>query len=50
MADLLWSLIVCIGVSSPLKNTTPTWQAPPINWQTVQAPLLGNPPFYIDFS
>ena len=41
--------MVCIGVSTPLKNTTPSF-LPPLNLQTVQAPFLGNFPLYIDFS
>ena len=39
--------IVCIGVSTPLKNSTP----PPWNQQTVQAhPLFRQSPLYIGFS
>ena len=33
--------IVCIGVSTPLKNTPSIFVARlPLNWQTVQAPLF----------
>ena len=44
------SAIVCIRVSTPLKNTTPLFLAkPPLNQQNFQAPLfkkssLNNPP------
>ena len=49
-------LIVCIGVSTPSKNTAPPPPSflpspPPLNQQTVQAsPFLENPPLYIGFS
>ena len=34
----------------PLKNTTYLFlDKPPLNLQTVQAPFLGNSPFYISF-
>ena len=37
----LCNCIVCVGVSSPLKNTTPVFFAkPPLNLQTVQAPTF----------
>ena len=40
------SFIVCIGASSPLQKH----QAPPLNLQTVQAPLFRQFPLYIGFS
>ena len=45
------SAIVCIRVSTPLKNTTPLFLAkPPLNLQTVQAlPLFRQPALYIGF-
>ena len=46
------TLIVRIGVSTPtpLNSTTPSFlPRSPLNWQTVQAPFLGNPPLYIVF-
>ena len=46
------TLIERIGVSTPtpLNSTTPSFlPRPPLNWQTVQAPFLGNPPLYIVF-
>ena len=53
----LWAIIegiVCIGVSTPLKNTTPSFLLSPplphLNLQTVQAPpppFLGNPPYIL---
>ena len=38
-------VIVYIGVSTPLKNTTPSFlpSSLPLNLQTVQAPFLSNP-------
>ena len=46
------SLIVCIGVSTPLKSTTLLFlvKPPPLNLQTVQAPFLDDPLLYISFS
>ena len=42
--------IVCIRVSTPLKNTPPLFLAKlPLNLQTVQAAFLGNPPYILDF-
>ena len=50
---------VCIDASppppppsppAPLKNTTCFLAKPPLNLQTVQAPILGNPLLYIGFS
>ena len=45
------SAIVCIRVSTPLKNTTPLLFLAklPLNLQTVQAAFLGNPPYILDF-
>ena len=45
------TVIVCIGVSTPPQKHHPLFscQAPSLNWQTVQAPFLGNPPLYIGF-
>ena len=38
------------GIKPPLKNTPPFLPSPPLNLQTLQAPFLRNPPFYISFS
>ena len=45
-------LIVCIGVSTLLKNTPPPsfLSSPPLNWQTVQALCFRQAPLYIRFS
>ena len=39
---------MCIGVLTPIKNTTTLFFAkpPPLNLQIVQTPFLGNPPIY----
>ena len=44
-------VIVCIGVSTPLKNTTPSFlpSSPLLNLQTVQVPFLSNPPSILVF-
>ena len=43
--------IVCIDVSTPLKNTTPYFLHSPLLYlQTVQAPLFKQSPLYIGFS
>ena len=44
--------ILCIGVSTPLKNTTPfSLLRPPLNLQTVQALFVSpNPPLKFYFS
>ena len=36
------------GINPPLKNTTPSFL--PLNLQTAQALLLGNPPYVLVFS
>ena len=50
---LLRMIIVCIWVSTTPKITTPSFLSsppPPLNLQTVQAPLFRQFPLYIDFS
>ena len=44
-------LIVCIGVSTPLKNTTLSLlpSSPPLNLQTAQASFLSKPPSILVF-
>ena len=44
-------VIVCIGVSTPLKNTIHSLlpRSLPLNLQTVQAPFLSNPPSILVF-
>ena len=44
-------VIVCIGVSTPLKNTIHSFlpRSLPLNLQTVQAPFLSNPPSILVF-
>ena len=42
--------IVCIGVlTPPQKHPLLFLSKPPLNWQTVQAPSLGNPPSILVF-
>ena len=51
-SPLVNSPTVCIGVSTPPSKTPPPifCQVPPLNLQTIQAPLFRQSPLYIGFS